>query len=57
MQDLETNESANRRWSRIGGPIADTAPQVMGDPLTVLAQILDTLKARLARGATTDGNQ
>lgn len=46
--DLSMNESANRRWSRIGGPIADTALQVMADPLTMLAQIIDALKARLA---------
>ncbi|MFN4281551.1 MAG: thiamine pyrophosphate-binding protein [Alphaproteobacteria bacterium] len=46
--DLSMNESANRRWSRIGGPIADTALQVMADPLTVLAQIIEALKARIA---------
>ncbi len=44
--DLSMNESANRRWSRIGGPIADTALQVMADPLTMLAQIIEALKAR-----------
>jgi len=46
--DLSMNESANRRWSRIGGPIAETALQVMADPLTMLAQIIDALKARIA---------
>ena len=45
--DLSLNESANRRWSRMGGPIADTAIQVMADPLTGLSQITDAIKRRV----------
>jgi acetolactate synthase-1/2/3 large subunit len=46
--DLSMNESANRRWSRVGGPIADTALQVMADPLTGLRQIIGALRKRLS---------
>lgn len=46
--DLSMNESTTRRWSRIGGPIANTALQVMADPLVALAQIIDALKKRIA---------
>jgi acetolactate synthase-1/2/3 large subunit len=46
--DLSLNENANRRWSRVGGPIANTAMQVMADPLTGLAQIISVVKKRLA---------
>lgn len=47
--DLSMNESANRRWSRVGGPIADTTLQVMADPLTGLAQIIEAIKKRTAK--------
>lgn len=47
--DLSLNESANRRWSRVGGPIANTALQVMADPLTGVEQIIAAVKKRLAR--------
>jgi acetolactate synthase-1/2/3 large subunit len=46
--DLSLNESANRRWSRVGGPIADTALQVMADPMTGLVQIITAVKQRIA---------
>lgn len=46
--DLSMNESASRRWSRIGGPIADTALQVMTDPLTGLAQIIEAVRKRIS---------
>jgi len=46
--DLSMNETANRRWARIGGPIANTALQVMADPLTGLAQIIAAVKKRIA---------
>lgn len=46
--DLSMNESANRRWSRVGGPIANTALQVMADPLIGLAQITEALRKRIA---------
>ena len=46
--DLSLNESASRRWSRVGGPIANTAVQVMADPLTGLSQIIAAVKKRIA---------
>lgn len=46
--DLSLNESVSRRWSRVGGPIANTAVQVMADPLTGLAQIIEAVKKRIA---------
>lgn len=45
--DLSLNENANRRWSRIGGPIADTALQVTADPLTGVEQIINALEKRI----------
>jgi acetolactate synthase-1/2/3 large subunit len=45
--DLSLNESANRRWSRIGGPIANTALQVMADPMIGLQQIVDAVRKRI----------
>jgi len=50
--DLSMNESANRRWSRVGGPIADTELQVMADPLIGLVQIIAALKKRIAKEET-----
>jgi acetolactate synthase-1/2/3 large subunit len=47
--DLALNESANRRWARIGGPIADTALQIMADPMTGLAQLIAAIKQRIAK--------
>lgn len=47
--DLSLNESANRRWNRVGGPIADTALQVMADPMIGLAQITAAVKKRMAK--------
>lgn len=47
--DLSLNESANRRWSRVGGPIADTALQVMADPMVGLVQIIEAVKKRIAK--------
>ncbi len=46
--DLSMNEGASRRWNNVGGAMADTALQVMAEPLTGLAQILVALKARIA---------
>jgi acetolactate synthase-1/2/3 large subunit len=46
--DLSLNESASRRWNRVGGPIANTTVQVMADPLTGLAQIIAAVKKRIA---------
>lgn len=46
--DLSLNENANRRWNRVGGPIANTAVQVTADPLAGLAQIIAAVKKRLA---------
>jgi len=53
--DLSLNESANRRWARIGGPIADTALQIMADPMIGLVQLIEALRKRIARdrGLTT----
>ena len=45
--DLSLNESTNRRWSRVGGPIADTTVQMMADPLTGLAQIIEAVNERI----------
>ena len=45
--DLSLNESTSRRWNRVGGPIANTAVQVMADPLTGLAQIIAAVKKRI----------
>jgi acetolactate synthase-1/2/3 large subunit len=45
------NESVNRRWSRVGGPIADTALQVAADPLTTLSQIIGVLRTRVQADA------
>jgi acetolactate synthase-1/2/3 large subunit len=45
--DLSLNENADRRWSRVGGPIADTALQVTADPLTALSQIVEVLGQRI----------
>lgn len=45
--DLSLNESADHRWARIGGPIADTALQVMADPLTGLKQITAAVRERI----------
>jgi acetolactate synthase-1/2/3 large subunit len=45
--DLSMNESVSRRWNRVGGAIPDTALQVMADPMTGLAQIIDAVRERL----------
>jgi acetolactate synthase-1/2/3 large subunit len=47
--DLSLNESANRRWSRVGGPIANTELQVMADPMIGMVQIIEALKKRIAK--------
>jgi len=45
--DLSMNEGTSRRWNRVGGAIADTAVQMMADPLTGLAQITAAVKKRI----------
>jgi acetolactate synthase-1/2/3 large subunit len=45
--DLSMNESASRRWNRVGGAIPDTTVQVMADPMTGLAQIIDAVRERI----------
>jgi acetolactate synthase-1/2/3 large subunit len=45
--DLSLNESGTRRWVRIGGPIANTALQVMADPMIGLEQIVTAVKKRI----------
>ena len=45
--DLSMNESASRRWNRVGGPLANTALQVMADPMTALEQLIRAVRKRL----------
>ena len=50
--DLSMNESASRRWVRVGGAIADTALQVMADPITGLRLITEEVRKRLKADRT-----
>ncbi len=45
--DLSQNESASRTWNRVGGAIADTAVQLLADPMVGLGQIIAAVKKRL----------
>ncbi len=44
--DLSLNEATDRTWNRVGGAIPDTALQVLADPMTGLAQIIDAVRRR-----------
>jgi acetolactate synthase-1/2/3 large subunit len=45
--DLSMNESASRRWVRVGGAIADTALQVMADPIVGLELVTQAVRERV----------
>lgn len=47
--DLSLNEFAGRAWSRVGGKLAPTTEQMLGDPVIGLLQLIDAVKAKLAR--------
>ncbi len=47
--DLSMNESASKRWVRVGGAIADTAMQVMADPILGLELIAAELRKRVLK--------
>ncbi|MEE8516064.1 MAG: thiamine pyrophosphate-binding protein, partial [Alphaproteobacteria bacterium] len=47
--DLSLNEFAGRSWSRVGGKLAPTTEQMLGDPVIGLKQLVDAVKTKLAR--------
>lgn len=46
--DLSLNASTSRRWSRVDGPIANTAVQITADPLTGVGQLIEAIKKRIS---------
>ncbi|HET9149153.1 MAG TPA: thiamine pyrophosphate-binding protein [Alphaproteobacteria bacterium] len=47
--DLSQNDLAIRSWSRLGGMVAPTTLQVLADPVVGLQQMLQEVKARVAK--------
>ncbi len=47
--DLSMNEFAGRAWSRVGGKVAPTTEQMLGDPVLGLHQLIDAVKTKLKR--------